>query len=211
MADVLSGLVADEGTAAPAEAAATPDRNSGTEAAKAAPAPEAAQKGEQPEAKGDQAKAETAPAPIEVKLPEGVEVAPELLEAIKGTAKDGESAQKLADAYVAAQKTADEKLLAAWDQQQAEWAAATRADKEIGGTFLKQTVIDGEKAARTYGSEAFRDLLISKGLNHHPEVVRFLARAGKAIKEDSIAGAQTTEAPQPSLASLLYPNSPGLK
>lgn len=213
---LFAGIAGESGTAAPETAAAADTKTPAPEAKQAAETPQVAQDGKQPEAKGDQAEAKAAPKPIEVKLPEGVEVAAELIEAVKGAAKDGETAQKLVDTLVATQKAAAEKVDAAWEQQKTKWVESIKGDKEIGGANLKTSAVEAEKAARQFGTEAFRSFLLETGFNHHPEVMRFLARVGKAIKEDSIAGtaavAATTTSPEEILrARYNHPTSKDLR
>lgn len=142
---------------------------------------------------GEQAKANTPPAPdIEVKLPEGVEADPVLMDALKGVAKEaglkGEHAQKLADAYIAAQTKAQEGMKAAWETRKQEWISSVKNDEEIGGAKFGESVKIANRALDKYGSKELRQMLEDTGLNNHPEVARLFTRIGRTLMEDSIAG-----------------------
>jgi hypothetical protein len=193
------GILAD---AAPAVAAAPADKTAPV-VSEAAVAPAAAKpaadgtilahEGTKPDAsEGAQAKADTTPADIEVKLPEGVEADPDLMSALKSVAKEaglkGEYAQKLADAYVAAQSKAQESARVAWEARKTEWVDTVKKDAELGGAKFAETVTVANRALAKYGTPELRQLLQDSGLNSHPEVARLFARVGRTLMEDSIAG-----------------------
>lgn len=70
------------------------------------------------------------------------------------------------------------------------WLKQVKADPELGGRRLKRTLENAQYAMR-YGTAKFRKLLDETGYGNHPEVVRFCARIGAAIRTD--------------LANVLYP------
>lgn len=144
---------------------------------------------------GGKAKAkETDPAPIEVKLPEGVEAAPELLEALKGAAKDSASAQALADAYVKVQAAAVEKQQADHAARVKSWAEELKADPEFGGANFDGNVKAAHRAIVRFGDDGLKNFLNGSGLGNEPSLVRAFARIGKAIAEDSVAGSSAPAA-----------------
>lgn len=141
------------------------------------------------------AKATTPPAEeISVKLPDGVEADPELLGALKDVAKvsglKGEQAQKLADAYVAAQKRSEDNARVGWEQQQKAWVESLKSDADFGGQRFDGNVKSAQKAIERFGSPQLRELFNATGLGNHPELVKFAIRVGQALAEDSIAGTQ---------------------
>ena len=85
-----------------------------------------------------------------------------------------------------------------------DWFEASKSDKEFGGEKLEQNLGIAKKALDTFGSPELNQLLVSTGLGNHPEVIRMMYRAGKAIGEDTFVsgGGSTT----PSVKSF-YPNS----
>lgn len=163
----------------------------------------------------DKAAAEAAAKPVEYefKLPEGVEFKGELLNELKTTAKElgltQEQAQRVADLGArqaqgfAAQLVEQQKTLTA------EWAEQTTTDKEIGGDKLPENLAVAKKALDAFGTPELKTLLNQSGLGNHPDVVRFMVKAGKAISEDGklITGsaAQANRAAQP-IENRLYPN-----
>lgn len=135
---------------------------------------------------------EGTPAEVEVKLPDGVQADPELLKGFVATAKeigiDSAKAQKVLDLYVAAQTQAQQKADADWAKQLQEWKDQVGADKELGGEGMKANLAAAKKAVARFGTPELAQVLDSSGLGNHPELVRLLARAGKALAEDSVAG-----------------------
>lgn len=209
--------------AAPVEAAPAPETPATPAAAPAAAAPaEVTPSGILPGAaeepkptEGEQAKADTPPpADIEVKLPEGVEADPILMDALKGVAKEaglkGEHAQKLADAYIAAQAKAEERMKSAWETRKQEWISTVKKDEEIGGAKLKESVTLANRALDKYASKELRQLLEDTGLNNNPEVARLFTRIGRTLSEDSIAGTAANPtgnaANEESVLRSLYPS-----
>lgn len=117
-----------------------------------------------------------------------------------------------------AQKVADigAKLAQKWDAKQAEtiqqaaaeWAASATADKEYGGDKLTESLVTAKKALGAFGTPELRTLLKESRLGNHPEVIRFMVRAGKAISEDRMvtSGSGRAQASPVSAAKALYPN-----
>lgn len=177
-------------------------------AAEAAPTPEV----EGDEAKQEEAKDKPQGAPEAYEaftVPEGVELDAEVLGEFQGIAKElnlpQEAAQKVADLGVKlAQKwtTESQEATAA---MLADWKVQTEADKEIGGDALPNTLAVAKKALDAYGSDGLRELLEVHRLGDNPEVIRFMARVGKTISEDTfVAGGNT--APAQNAANILFPN-----
>lgn len=146
-----------------------------------------------------------APEKYEFKAPEGTEYDPEILEAFTGAARKGGLTQD------AAQKMIDEMApaLAARqvDQVKAihkEWLDSSSSDKEFGGDKLQENLGVARKALDNFGTPELRTMLDETGLGNHPEVIRLLYRAGKAISEEKFVGgsARGTGAANP--ASVLY-------
>lgn len=214
-----------ESQAAPAEATSTTaapvdasQSQAATPATSATPAASTEAKPAEPAAaKTDDATAKPAEPAKEVvyefKLPEGVEFKGELLDELKATAKDlgltQEQAQRVADLGAkqaqgfAAQLVEQQKTLTA------EWANQTTTDKEIGGDKLAENLAVAKKALDAFGSPELKTLLNQTGFGNHPDVVRFMVKAGKAISEDGklITGsaAQVDRASVP-IENRLYPN-----
>jgi hypothetical protein len=199
-----SFLAAAADPAAPAEGGeAAPAQTSGEGGKPSLLGAQQTQQGTTPEQSG-QGKP-TTPAPVEVSVPEGVELDKGFLEAVKAG-----DPQKVVDAYLAQQKAAD----AEWAKQGQAWVQQVRSDPELGGANLQATEAACRKAMARFGSPALAKTLVEFGLDNHPELVRAFARMGKAIGEDSIAGTATSAEKQApaddytSMARRLFKNSP---
>jgi hypothetical protein len=101
-----------------------------------------------------------------------------------------------------------------------EWRTATTSDKELGGEKLKENLGIAKRAlnafdplpASTDGKPAttpLRTLLEETGLGNHPEVLRLLFRAGKAISEDTVVtrGRGGSEGGPVNPLDVLYPTN----
>lgn len=157
---------------------------------------------------GEQAKApEGAPEKYEFKAIEGAEVTADTL------AEFSEVAKELNLSQDAAQKILD-KMAPAMARRQAEaiegvktqWAESARTDKEFGGDKLGENLAVAKKALDSFGSPELRTLLNESGLGNHPEVIRFMVRAGKAISEDGLVQGTRSTAAAADPAKRLFPN-----
>lgn len=211
-AALATTLMTDSTNTAPAVESSAPAGATGADPAVegAAAAPADAQKAAD-DAAALKASERTAPEKYELKAPEGATLDPEALGEFEGIARElnlsQEDAQKVADIGA--------KLAQKWGDQQAqsiqaaaaEWAASATADKEYGGDKLPESLATAKKALDAFGTPELRSLLNDSRLGNHPEVIRFMVRAGKAISEDRMvtggAGPATASA---NVAKSLYPN-----
>lgn len=196
--------------AAPQSQAAAPDA-SATQATSTEAKPN---EGEAPKT-GDKPGEEAKPAEVvyEFKLPEGVDPKGEAVEELRATAKEfgltQEQAQRIADLGAKQAQGFAAQLVEQQRTMTTEWAQQTTTDKEIGGDKLSENLGVAKKALDTFGSKELKTLLNQSGLGNHPEVVRFMVKAGKAISEDghlvtgSAAQADRTAKP---IENRIYPN-----
>lgn len=150
-----------------------------------------------------------APEKYEFKVPEGSPIDKDDLVRIEAEARElglsVEDAQKLMER--------EHKVLVSYQQEQAEflaaeqakWAAAVTADPEIGGQNEKVARQNASVALRRFGSPELDRYLEATGLGGQTEVVRFLARIGKAMAPDKavFGGPGGAEGPT-SLKEALY-------
>lgn len=154
--------------------------------------------GDQPAAEAKaEAKPQAAPEKYEFKAPEGRTFDSEVLTAYSEVARElnlsQEAAQRVLDAM--APKMA-ERQMAQIEAVKAEWANSSKTDKEFGGEKLSENLSTAKKALDAFGTTELRTLLNESGLGNHPEVIRFMVRAGKAISEDRfVAGTKGTAKP----------------
>lgn len=159
----------------------------------------------------DAAAKAAADAPIvytDFKLPDGVEVDAPTLDAAKALFAESklpqEQAQKFVDFYQDKVTAAMQAPVKAWLDLNEQWTKDFKADKEIGGDRIKDTVAATAKAMRKFGTPALHDALIMTGAGNHPEVIRFFARVGAASGEDSHVPSNPTTAAK-STAEVMFP------
>lgn len=133
-------------------------------------------------------------------MPDGVEMHGEVAEEFKAVAKElnlsQSQAQKLADLGVKQAQAGATRQAELLKQANAEWTAATQADKEFGGQNLSANLAVARKAMDQFGSPELKTLLNESGLGNHPEVIRLFYRTGKAISEDGFVGGRGTNKPK---------------
>lgn len=171
------------------------DATQGQQAADAAAAGKAPDAND---AKAPEAPAEdkpNAPETYEFKAPEGRAFDSEVIAEYSKVAKElnlsQEAAQRVLDAV--GPKLA-ERQAAQIEAVRTGWADSSKADREFGGERLSENLSVAKKALDAFGTTELRSLLNESGLGNHPEVIRFMFRAGKAISEDSMVTGSKGEA-----------------
>ena len=162
-------------------------------------------------AAADQAATDAAAKATEYKfvVPEGVKLEGESLTQLTTFAKTHKLTQEAAQALVdreigfqkeqAAAETANVKKVAA------DWEAAAKADAEIGGEKHAEHLAVAKKALETFGSKPFQDMLNTLPIGKHPEVVRFLAKVGRAISADGKIVTGAAGGAEKTAAQTFYP------
>lgn len=143
-------------------------------------------------------------------MPEGIEVDQEMLDAVSPRFKElgltTRQAQALTDDFVKLQQKRAEDYagkpegqwsMAAYQYFQKngtpdKWADTAKADKDIGGDKWDATTTTAMRAIRQFGTPALTDYFEASGAGNHPELIRFMAKVGSMIKEDTpaIGGAE---------------------
>lgn len=145
----------------------------------------------------------------EFKAPEGMELDKDSLAEFTTIAKElklpADQAQKVVDIAVKREVARAE----AHARQISDWADAVKADKELGGDKLPQTLAITKKAL-DLGPPELKELLNSSGLGNHPAVVKWAYAVGKALSEDTFKGGQPPPA-SGDMATRLYGNTPAAK
>jgi antitoxin component HigA of HigAB toxin-antitoxin module len=207
--DAATGKPVDTGTAAPAAGAPAGDPPKEGEGEK--PAETDQQKAERVAAEAAEA-AKNAGAPEKYEpfaAPEGSQLDATVMEQFGDVARElnlpQDKAQLLIDkvAPVIAQRQAEQV-----ETMRTEWATQATADKEFGGDKLPENLAVAQKAMTAFATPELTKLLNDTGLGNHPEVIRFMVRAGKAMSEDSVVtGGVPGATTQRSAADVLYGGS----
>lgn len=150
------------------------------------------------EAKGDAKDAPAgAPEKYEFKAVEGRKLDSEIVDTFSEVARElnltQEAAQKVLDRM--SPKMA-QRQAAQIEAIRSEWANASKTDKEFGGDKIDANLGVAKKALDQFGTPELRTLLNESGLGNHPEVIRLLYRAGRAISEDGYVGSSSGAARQ---------------
>lgn len=166
------------------------------------------------EENGGEDKTSNAPEAYEFAKSEDYTVDDQVIDAFKEAARDLDltngDAQKMVD------KMAPQIAKRQMEQVQAiqaEWLNAASNDKEYGGENLKENLSVARKAMDQLGTPELGQFLQESGLGNHPELVRLMYRAGKAISADTYVGPSEGSGASKSqprdmagFSSALYPN-----
>lgn len=133
----------------------------------------------------------------ELELPEGMQLDEQLAETMSPAFREAgltqEQASTLAKAYAGQMQASAEASADAAKQLVGGWLKDAKADKEVGLNNWKGSVDAANAVIRKFGTpELVNDVMVGQGIGNHPEMVRLLARIGKAIGDDQlITGEQT--------------------
>lgn len=124
-------------------------------------------------------------------MPEGIELDAELAEALGPDFKElnltNAQAQKLVDKYISIQQARAEKQSEGFAKVVEGWADTAKKDAEIGGDKWDASVQAAQRAVNRLGTPALKEYLNASGGGNHPELIRFMAKAGAMIQEDNPA------------------------
>lgn len=191
-------------TAAPApqQTSATPPQPAVPQQTEAAPAQPTPANTVAPE---PAKQADPAPQDAELKLPEGVKVDEQFLEAAKATFKaqgmTGVQAQAIVDTYASHVAATNKAFEEQQQKQRDEWRAAIKSDPDIGGAKFDASLATVAKAVDRFFGEEGRKLFDLTGFGDHPVIFRALHQIGARISEDTIAGTVGAGTRAPSLAN----------
>lgn len=180
-----------------------------------------------PAAKPDDAKLDTVPedGKYNVEMPEGVDLDTKLLDRFAPKFKDAgltqRQVQAVASEFAQMRKEEAESYMGtpegAWSAASYEyfkgngtpdtWADKAKSDKDIGGDKWDSTVSTARRAVNELGTPELKALFEATGTGNHPELIRFMAKAGAMIKEDNPAtGNASGKAQKADRAEVLYPD-----
>lgn len=196
-ATVLTDTAAPETDAAATEAPAEGKKPEAEAKTPEGEAPEGS-KEPAPDAKGDDTEPTAEEPEIEFTPPEGMDFFKEQYAEFTGMAKEFFKENPNATAQEALKWAADKQaerivaegqtMIQEHNQRVEGWLNAAKADEEIGGDKFDANVSVAIKALQTWGSEELRTQLDQTGLGNHPDLLKFLVRAGKALQSGDVLG-----------------------
>lgn len=200
-------MTTEAATPTEGQAASNPDTQAATGAVEGVQEQAQASQQGQPEGEPQPEQQPQLPESYEFTVPEGIEIHEGAKEAYAEVAKELKLTQEQAQAAfekLAAKGHANQ--VAQLEAMSKGWAEKSTVDPEFGGEKLQENLVVAKKALDAFGTPELRALFNESGLGNHPEVIRFMYRAGKAVSEDKfIAG----NASNPSIQSAvnMYPAS----
>lgn len=87
------------------------------------------------------------------------------------------------------------------------WIEDAKADSEIGGEKFDENIELAKRVVGKYGTPTLKKYLNETGLGDNPEVIRFMARIGKASKDDEFIHAGAAPAAGRSMEDVFYGDS----
>ena len=142
-------------------------------------------------------------------MPEGIEldeaVLADALPVFKELGLTQEQAQKVTDLYAKQVQAGSQKQSDTFSQLMESWKTDAKNDKEFGGDNFEENVKIAQTAIGKYGTPELKQLLEDHGVGNHPEVIRFMLKVGKTLREDvpGQQGAAVSKAKD--RVSILYP------
>lgn len=145
------------------------------------------------EDKGQDAEKYGAPESYEFKLDEAKAFDPEVIEMYSELAKELNLSQKSAQQFLdkigsKIQERAMSRQEQTLKEIRSEWISKAQSDKEFGGENIQENLSIAKKSLDKFGTPELRQLIEETGLGNHPEIIRFMYRAGKAISQDKFVG-----------------------
>ena len=116
-------------------------------------------------------------------------------------------AQKVVDFYAKQVQAGSAKQADAFNQLMTDWVTSAKNDSEFGGDKFDESVKIAQRSIGTYGTPELKQLLEDHGVGNHPEVIRFMLKVGKTLKEDVPGAAGSAPTKEQSRVNILYPKT----
>lgn len=200
--DTAAETVLNDSAAPETDAAATeaPAEGKAPEAEAKTPEGEAPEGSKEPapDAKGDDTEQTAEDLNIEFTPPEGMDFFKDQYAEFSGLAKEFFKENPNATAQEALKWAADKQaervvqegqnMIAEHNKRIEGWLNEAKADEEIGGDKFDENISVALKALKTWGSDNLRKELDQTGLGNHPDLLKFLVRAGKSLQSGDVLG-----------------------
>lgn len=94
------------------------------------------------------------------------------------------AADKLVGIYAEGLKQAQATQDQAWEATKTKWADEVKADPELGGAKLQESVDISQKALKQFGGPKLVAFIEAWGLGNQPDFLRMMVKVGRALGED---------------------------
>lgn len=146
---------------------------------------------------------------VDFDMPEGVTLDADLLgkasPIFKELGLNQEQAQKLVNLQAEQIQANSAASVESFEAQKEDWLNQTKNDSEIGGDKFETTVKNAQLAIDKLGSPGLKEILDGYGVGNNPDMVRFVARVGELLREDSPNSVAPVSPAPPSTVDILYP------
>lgn len=140
-------------------------------------------------------------------MPEGLELDTAAAAEFSAIAKANNLTQEQATKFTGIAIAMQQRQMEAHANTVAGWAESVKSDKDMGGDKLPATLASTRKVMDAFGTPGLKSALDSSGYGNHPEFIRFVAKIGASLSEDTfVRGGNTTDKSAGDAASM-YPAS----
>lgn len=146
-------------------------------------------------------------APYELTAPEGFDVPAENLKGFSDLCNSIGISKEQAEKVLGWHKTQHEQNMAHAAREEAQtlqnWEREIMADAEFGGSNWRGTLADARRALDRFDTDgSLREFLRETRFQHHPQVIRVVARVGRALGEHGFVGMPGAQRADSELARL---------
>ena len=146
--------------------------------------------------------------PESIKLPDNVVIPDDVRDEFLGVMNNAElepaaRAQALVDLQIKLAQQASEAGSRAWEELQSTWQNEVKADPEIGGPKLDQTLLGIGRLVSEYGTPELREAFNVTGAGNNPHIIRFLSKISSVLSEGRPVSGAPPATPK-TLADKLY-------
>jgi hypothetical protein len=144
-------------------------------------------------------------------IPEGLTLDESLLAeatpVFKELGLNQEQAQKLVDIYAKQVEASFQKQVDDFNQVSDGWLNQAKVDQEFGGDMFDENIKLARNAIDKLGTPELQKLMDEYKIGNNPELIRFMVRVGKTLKEDvpGTSGSQVAE--KTDRVQRMYPNN----
>jgi hypothetical protein len=140
-------------------------------------------------------------------MPEGMQLDQAAADEFSAIAKEHKLTQEQATKFTGIAVAMQQRQMESHANLVASWAEEVKGDKEIGGDKLPETLASTKRVMDTFGTPELRDALNASGYGNNPHFIRFVAKIGSQLSQDTFVKGGNTTTTSADVAARMYPNS----